>query len=801
MATAQIQINSTPGSNTDLPLNTFVSLSNNDNTGVTTWQWTILSQPAGTPVVLATPTASTAAFTPTKEGSYLIRLVVNTGLAGEATDQVVASVLELETRSRIPAAGETIEVDSNNGWSNAAVSEILQRVTRFTDNGILVGKAGEPLTPLQVVHISDATEIGVLPAQQRTVPSFEVAYANNMNHLYGTLGVYLETVAGAANASLGDLVRVMSLGPISGVTLAAGGLDGDPVYVDDTGALSLTPGTNSRQIGTIAHAMGGTTYDLWISGLGGASGAPVGPAGGVLGYPSSTYPNPSGLAADSANEIKLAPYGGFTNVNFAADGSTSANGTTIQLTAGNTTFASGIGGGVELFAGASSAGDGGTVQIYSGDGLTAGELNLFVGTSANTVGASAIFRAGRSQTLAGGALYLEGGTSQSSTAGTAGGAVNITGGFNTNSNTLGGDVVITGGTGALAPGGKLLLGGGIGTIASLSAGSATLQGQNGATAGMSGGSVALLAGNGGNAGQAGAISITAGNSTQNSAGADGGAVTITAGNNTTLNGQGGNIVLTAGTGTSSSAGGVITMYGGNSDVNKKSNIELIAGGSAAVGQHVKLAGGSSVGANGNVYIGGGAGAGTSGQVYIGYSGVTNGPAASDVFIGSTGKENTIKGDTTLGETTSVNVIRGATTIGGTSQVTTVKGSVVIGDNGTVTTRLVLSPSTYSFATSGTITGETIPVSSPNIRVIPAIGAVNQQSVPSIETVGVPEGTRVVIVNGHAATVTFNSDPHVAGTKLKLGANSRVIPQYGVLELQYMKDSSNALYWTEVGFRG
>jgi len=782
MATAQIKINGgTPGSNTDLPLNTPVNLSNSDNTGVTTWEWTILSQPAGTAVTLSSLSASTTSFTSTKEGSYLLRLVVNKGLAGEATNQVVAAVRELETRSRIPAAGETIEVDTDNGWSNAAVSEILQRVTRFTDNGILVGKAGQSLTPQQVVHISDATEIGVLPAQQRTVPSFEVAYANNMNHLYGTLGVYLETVTGAPSASIGALVRVMSLGPISGVTLAAGGVGGDPVYVNDTGALSLTPGTHSRQIGTIAHVMSPTTYDLWISGLGGAAGTPVGPAGGILGYPSSTYPNPNGLAADSANAIPLAPYTGNTYVNFVGDNSTTADGTSIGLTAGATTNAGSTGGGIELDAGYSNTGAGGAIALYSGAGTTGGQINLFVGASTAGVGT---------------ALSLHGGNSTLATAGTKAGNVNITGGDNTSIGTLGGDVVITGGYGAAAPGGKLLLGGGVGTVGSIAAGAVTLQGQDGATAGMSGGSVSLLAGTGGSAGQAGAITITAGNSTYSNAAADGGAVTITAGSNTTAAGQGGNVVLTSGA-ASGATGAVLTIYGANSDTNKKSNIELIAGGSTTIGQHVKLAGGAGTASNGNVYIGGGAGAGAAGQVYIGSSGVVNGPTASDVFIGTTGKTNTIKGDTLFGVAASTNTIQGTTTIGGSSQVTTIKGIAVIGDNGTTATRLVLSPYTQALTSNS----DTLLLNGAVLRVTASVSAINLASTPTITTAGVAVGTRLLIFNAGSNNVTLNNDPNTPNTKLKLGANSRVLGAGDIIELIYMTDSANNSYWYEIAFRG
>ena len=862
MATqALIQINSVAGSNTTLPLNTLVNLSNSGAGGETTWEWTLISQPAGSAVVLSSLNTSTSSFTPTKEGSYLIQLVVNKGAGDEKTNTVIAAVRELQTYSRIPAAGETLEVSSTDGWSNAAVSEILQRVTRLTDSGVLVGKAGESLTSGDVVYISDITPIASGLPGERQVPTFRKAHANIVAETHGVMGVFSQKVTGGGGAIANDLIRVTALGPVVGVTMASGGVAGDNVYIDDTGALSLTAGTHTRQVGTVASASG-TTYDVYIAGLAeSGGGSAAGAAGGVLGYPGSTYPNPLGLAANMGDEIPIAPYAGSNAIVLRADDQSTMNGTTISLVGGSATAGVSGGGNVELSAGTSVGGTGGGIALYgasgprggdititsgtgsvndggdvvisassgsnqggavdilAGSGTSGGQITLAAGTSTGGAGAQ-LLAAGGSGTTTGGIAGIQGGASSNSAG--VGGAATVTGGTGGATGT-GGAVTLAGGSVSAAQGGSITLGGGVASPAVT--GSVTIRTQNAAATG-SAGNVSILAGNGGSSGTAGSITLLAGNSTQNSAISDGGQVAITAGNNTTANGQGGNVTITAGTGALSNAGGVITLYGGNSDVNKKSNIELIAGSNGGTGYHVKLAGGAGTGSNGHIYIGGGAGAGTAGQVFVGYSGVVNGPAASDVFIGTVGKDTTIKGtivinsgaggsttmsgtsligtdggNTSIGAAASVNTILGTTNIGDTSQVTTIKGTTSIGDSGTTTSRLVLTSANYTFNAGGTLTGLTIPVTTPTIRIVLNSGAVNQESVPSITTTGIASGTRITIVNASAASVTFNSDPHVAGTQLKLGANSRVLSQYGVLELQFMRDVANIGYWTEVSFRG
>lgn len=270
MATqAQILVNGTPGSDDDITLNTLVQLNNQGAGGESTYEWTLVSQPSGSPAaVLSSTSIQAPTFTPNKEGSYLVQLVVNKGLADEQSDRVIVAVRELETRNRIPAAGETTENNAETGWANTAVDQILQRVTRFADQGVLVGKAGEAgLLPLDVVYVADVTTIATGLPGQREVPQFAKAYADVAGKVRGLVGVVLDGVNGSPAPAAGDLIRVMELGIIREVDLGtAGQPDGTPVYVDNLGHLSLTPGTVIRQLGTTIDDMTGGKYGVWITG-------------------------------------------------------------------------------------------------------------------------------------------------------------------------------------------------------------------------------------------------------------------------------------------------------------------------------------------------------------------------------------------------------------------------------------------------------------------------------------------------------------------------------------------------------
>src|SRR3990172_13081551 len=128
MASAEIEINGVAGSEEDLELGVEVTLTNVDDTGVTDWLWELLDIPTGSIAVLADETTDTATFTPDVEGSYLIKLTVNTN---EDTDTAIAAVKTLRNRIRIPAAGERTETSATRGWAearNAAIARLAKLI-------------------------------------------------------------------------------------------------------------------------------------------------------------------------------------------------------------------------------------------------------------------------------------------------------------------------------------------------------------------------------------------------------------------------------------------------------------------------------------------------------------------------------------------------------------------------------------------------------------------------------------------------------------------------------------------------
>jgi hypothetical protein len=258
---AIIQINSdTPGlSNDNLTLGAVVTLTSVD-TALHSYTWAIVSQPEG-PNDAIVGSGKIVSFTPTKEGSYLVKLTVDFGYPSQDSQQLIAAVRELETGDRIPAIGETTENSVNDGWANP-VDAVLQRVTRFTDAGVLPGVAAEPLAVGDVVYASDTYTLAAGLPGERVVANWSKAHADVPAEVQGVFGVVLGSVLGGS-IDADDVITVQTTGLFQGVPFASAPSVGDPVFISDAAGLSLSQGTIKRQIGTVCD-VGVSTYAVMI---------------------------------------------------------------------------------------------------------------------------------------------------------------------------------------------------------------------------------------------------------------------------------------------------------------------------------------------------------------------------------------------------------------------------------------------------------------------------------------------------------------------------------------------------------
>jgi hypothetical protein len=160
--------------------------------------------------------------------------------------------------------------------------------------------------------------------------------------------------------------------------------DGKVSSVTATSPLASSGGTTPdiSLTGVVAAANGGTGlstsgaiagYVLTSDGLGGwtsspvSGGSPTGPAGGVLGYPGSTYPNPNGLApiyVSSENVIRIAQnsVGGGPVIRFDPYDNAALSGNSVGSIVGPRSAA--FGGSAFLF-------PGGTMLVQGGQGTAA----------------------------------------------------------------------------------------------------------------------------------------------------------------------------------------------------------------------------------------------------------------------------------------------------------------------------------------------------------------------------------------------------------------------------------------------
>ena len=270
MAQALIKINAVAGSDDDLPINTLVQLANTNTGGETTYLWTILSQPPGAADALSSAVITNPTFTPKKEGTYLIQLIVNAGPL-ELVDTVVAAVRDLKTFERVPAPLEQDENDAAAGWAGAVsgASQILRRsLTALADPGNIVVLAGASGVAGHVVSFSGTAVLKTGLPGEETLPVVDIALATSSATATATLGYVTGTPSGAS-VSVNQPVVVRRFGLIPNINVGAA-VVGDPIYLGDTGLLSTAPGTNTRVVGHVVVV--GVTGAVYFDGAGAGAG-------------------------------------------------------------------------------------------------------------------------------------------------------------------------------------------------------------------------------------------------------------------------------------------------------------------------------------------------------------------------------------------------------------------------------------------------------------------------------------------------------------------------------------------------
>lgn len=248
MPQAVIQINAVTGSNDDLPINTLVQLNNLNSGGELSYQWSIVWQPDGPIDALSSTTIQSPTFTPTKEGTYLIRLVVNFGLVSEQVDQVIAAVRQVKTRLRVPAVGETDE-NGSYGWGDpTAANNFLQLVDAMNaDPGLhvcVVNGLGVVIGSV-VKYNGPVTIKAGLPGQEDLLG---VELASAATPTTEPLGYVVASVDGSPLGP-GVLAVVRRFGLQQTLAPFPAPVPGQPAYLDDFGNVATVPGTTTRVVG------------------------------------------------------------------------------------------------------------------------------------------------------------------------------------------------------------------------------------------------------------------------------------------------------------------------------------------------------------------------------------------------------------------------------------------------------------------------------------------------------------------------------------------------------------------------
>jgi hypothetical protein len=200
MPQALIKINGVDGSNDDLPIGVLVNLSNHDTGGEVTYAWTLLKQPPGAADALSATNIKSPTFTPRKEGTYRLQLIVNAGMGAlEKTSLAIVGIRDVKTGERVPGPDETTETGAD-GWSEPAMNTLLRgELARAADPMVIVGVngSGGGFAAGTVARVSGVSTLKAGLPGEEVVPSFVKALATTIAGVTGALHVVVAPVRGA----------------------------------------------------------------------------------------------------------------------------------------------------------------------------------------------------------------------------------------------------------------------------------------------------------------------------------------------------------------------------------------------------------------------------------------------------------------------------------------------------------------------------------------------------------------------------------------------------------------------------
>lgn len=282
-----ININGLATTSRNVPFGVSVSLTNSDQVDVTSQTWEVLSYPRdvnGTPPDFATNFAAwtvqpnltyriiqpgpspfaAVVFTPDVTGTYLVKLSCATS-SGTLTQTAIVRVADVYTAEYVPAAGESVEAGTLEGWAkerNRSIKYLSRRVAKGTFVRV-ANQSGSSIARGRVVRVTDFADAhgitpNAVPGGSTVLPErIPLVVLGNASDAGASTYRYLvldETIAnnGTGLAQMAGVFEGSSDVDYSGFTAGA------PIYVSNTGTQSPTPGTTALVIGHVVKASAAT---------------------------------------------------------------------------------------------------------------------------------------------------------------------------------------------------------------------------------------------------------------------------------------------------------------------------------------------------------------------------------------------------------------------------------------------------------------------------------------------------------------------------------------------------------------